>query len=86
MNVGELKKILANLPDDKVVVLAKDAEGNGYSPLSNYWNGHYVPETTWYGEVWSEADEREWDGDIPEDAEVAPPVEAVEALVLWPVN
>lgn len=33
MNVRELKDALDNLPDDMIVVLAKDAEGNGFSPL-----------------------------------------------------
>ena len=34
MNVKKLKEALANLPDDMEVVLQKDPEGNGHSPLS----------------------------------------------------
>ena len=34
MNVKELRESLAELPDDMEVVLQKDPEGNGYSPLS----------------------------------------------------
>lgn len=33
MTVGELKKTLENLPDDMPVILQRDPEGNGYSPL-----------------------------------------------------
>lgn len=86
MNVAELKEILTNLPDETLVVLSKDAEGNAYSPLSSFWEGHYIPDTTWAGEIWSEDDERDYDPHIPEDAEVAPPSDAVPALVLWPTN
>lgn len=33
MNVGELKEMINGLPDDMEVILQKDSEGNGYSPL-----------------------------------------------------
>jgi len=32
MTVKELKALLAKLPDETLVVLARDAEGNGFSP------------------------------------------------------
>ena len=86
MNVGELETLLKTLPDDTEIVMSKDAEGNAYSPLSGHWLGHYLPDTTWSGDLWSEEDERDFDPDIPEDAEVCPPVDAVKALVLWPTN
>ena len=31
--------------------MAKDSEGNSYSPLSSYWSGVYRPDTTYSGEV-----------------------------------
>ena len=34
MNVKNLKEAIANLPDEMEVILQKDSEGNGYSPLS----------------------------------------------------
>lgn len=42
MKVSELKELLDQLDDDAFVVLAKDAEGNGYSPLLSAWSGIYV--------------------------------------------
>jgi len=33
MNVGELKKMLVEYPDDMLVVLSIDPEGNGFNPL-----------------------------------------------------
>lgn len=36
MKVKKLKELLQSMPDDFEVVLAKDAEGNGYSPLADY--------------------------------------------------
>ncbi len=35
MTVKELKKAIKDLPDDMECILQKDAEGNGYSPLSD---------------------------------------------------
>lgn len=54
MTVGQLKKLLAALPDNLVVIMQKDAEGNGYSPLSDVdgINNVYVPDSTWSGEVY----------------------------------
>ena len=52
------------------VILQKDAEGNGYSPLYAVdGNAIYVPDSTWHGEIYSvewSADEacmepNEWD-------------------------
>ena len=60
MNVKELKELISNLPDEMEVVLQKDAEGNGYSPLSGVDpNAVYIAETTWYGDVYS----MEWSAD-----------------------
>ena len=53
MNVKELREALAGLPDDMIVIVQKDSEGNGYSPLSGVdgVNNAYRAETTWSGEV-----------------------------------
>jgi hypothetical protein len=54
MTVKELKEAIVNLPDEMEVVLQKDAEGNGYSPLSGADpDAVYISETTWYGDVYS---------------------------------
>ena len=52
MNIKELKEAIANLPDEMEVVLQKDSEGNGYSPLSDVDpNALYIPDSTWSGNV-----------------------------------
>jgi hypothetical protein len=52
MTVGELRTLLLEASDDDVVVLSKDAEGNGHSPLASGWLGKYVPASTWSGDVY----------------------------------
>jgi hypothetical protein len=81
MNVQQLKEILADVPDDYLVVMSSDTEGNNYSPLSGWAIGEYVADTTWSGEVYF--DNKDEDDDIGEGEDW---VEAQFALVLWPVN
>lgn len=70
MTVKELKESIENLPDDMEIILQKDSEGNGYSPLSGADpDAVYIAETTWYGDVydvnWTADDacmsEEEWE-------------------------
>ena len=54
MKVKELINILKEMPQEALVVMSKDAEGNSYSPLYKVASDTiYEPETTWYGEVYS---------------------------------
>ena len=53
MTLGTLRELLSNLPDDMEVILQKDAEGNGYSPLKGVDVAVYVPNSTWSGDVYS---------------------------------
>lgn len=54
MTVKELKDMIADLPDDMAVILQKDAEGNGYSPLYGADpDCHYVPDTSYSGTVYA---------------------------------
>lgn len=54
MKVKDLIEALSSLDQDAEVILAKDPEGNGYSPLSRVDSeAVYVPITTWHGEVYS---------------------------------
>jgi len=71
MKAKELIKLLEKNPD-REVVMSKDSEGNGFSPLADVGEQFYVPETTWSGEVCSQD---ELDGR-----------EGKEAFVLWPTN
>lgn len=85
MNIKELKEAIESLPDNMEVILQKDAEGNGYSPLEGFDpDCVYIPETTWSGEIydtnWSAGDslmdEEEW-----EKMKSKP-----KCLLLFPVN
>lgn len=51
MNVEELIVLLQKEDPKNLVVMAKDSEGNSYSPLSDHWVGGYRAETTYSGEV-----------------------------------
>ncbi len=52
MTVKELKFLIEDLPDEMEIIMQKDAEGNGYSPLSKLdTDSVYIPENTWSGEV-----------------------------------
>lgn len=73
MNIGQLKYLIAELPDDLEIVMANDTEGNGYSPLDEAVNGRYIANSTWSGDV---IHPDGWN-DYPD---------ATPALVLWPVN
>ena len=71
MNVGDLKKDLENFPDDMQVVLSRDVEGNGYSPLAFVGEGIYEPYNTYSGEFYSLED-------TDDDGE--------RVIAFWPVN
>ena len=85
MTVKELKKEIADLPDDMVVILQKDAEGNGFSSLEDVDpNCIYVENSTWSGDVYSpdwSADDACMDDDEWEEIKKKP-----RYLVLAPVN
>ncbi len=51
MTVAQLIEQLKTCDPDAIVVMAKDGEGNDYTPLAGFWSGVYRAETTWYGEV-----------------------------------
>ncbi len=72
MTVKELIDALVEFGDDTLVVLAKDAEGNGFSPLAEYSGESYIAETSYSGELADYEDEDQAGG--------------VPAVVLWPIN
>lgn len=87
MTLAEFRAALAKLdylPDDTTVVLAKDAEGNGFSPLEAAEEGMYWAETTWSGEHYLTEEQRLAKTD-PDDYSQAPD-DAVRAVFLWPTN
>ena len=87
MDLAELRRQIAaldHLPDNTPVVLAKDAEGNGFSPLDEAETGMYLAQTTWYGEHYL-TEEQRLAKDDPGDYDEAPS-DAVPAVFLWPTN
>lgn len=75
VRVGVLRSALDGLPDDMLVVLSKDGEGNGFSPLAEVEHEPttgYIAESTWAGEVPHPDDYEDGDG--------------VPCVVLWPTN
>lgn len=77
MSVRQLKRLLETLPEDSIVVLSKDGEGNGFSPLDSHCEGYYEPTCTWAGDFVDAED-----GDYDED-DLA---RMEKAVVLWPTN
>lgn len=73
MKVGDLKKYLAEIEnDDLLVVIQKDSEGNGYSPLCGLDSSClYNADSTYSGEVYQKDDD---------DAQGVP------VLILYPIN
>ncbi len=51
MKVGELIEALKDIDPEREVIMSSDTEGNNYSPLSGWWDGIYMPDTTWSGEA-----------------------------------
>ena len=85
MKVKELIAALVAADPDAEVILQKDAEGNGYSPLHVCDdNAVYVPDSTWSGDVYS----LEWSADDAgmSETEWAEIASKPRCVVLAPVN
>lgn len=74
--VGELVDWLLTQPRDWRIVMSKDAEGNGHSPIATAMHAMYVPDTTYSGEIYptnNQVDEEDSGYDeedrAPDDAE-----------------
>lgn len=86
MKVSELIALLDKFNPNAQVILQKDAEGNGYSPLSDVDDGLYNATSTWSGDFYPfqfSADENgfedhEW-AQMRED-------DTLQAVVLAPIN
>ena len=88
--VGELLDYLATQPRDRKVVMAKDAEGNGHSPLADAWEAMYEPESTWSGATYLTPEQLAEEIAGPNrqgwSSEDAAPDGAERVIVLGPVN
>ena len=75
MKNSELITILQSLPQDALVVLSKDAEGNFYSPMDDATVGMYEHGENGCGEFYDSDEEP--DG-VPDGS--------VRAICLWPIG
>lgn len=84
MTLAELRAALdaLNLPDDTPVVLARDAEGNGYSPVASAGELLYDAESTYSGSMYATPEMRAAEPDQWSEA----PDSATPAIFLWPTN
>jgi len=82
---GELAAYLATQPHDRKIILSKDAEGNGFSPLADAAEYMYTAVTTWWGEVYVTPEEIAAAGS-PHTEDDAAPDDAERVVVLGPVN
>jgi hypothetical protein len=85
MNVKELIELLQKENPEELVILQKDGEGNGYSPLCAVETCAYTADSTWSGEVGFRelTDELRAGGYSEEDVGGS---DAVHAVVLCPIN
>ena len=87
MKLKEFKKIINQIPEsmnDAEVILQKDAEGNGYSPVEGIDdNSIYIPDTTWMGVAYRTPDECCLEEDEWEAMKKNP---KYQAIILWPTN
>ena len=84
MTVKELIEALSKEDPNRIIVMSRDAEGNGYSPLADWWLGAYKAETTWSGEVGLEKlDETAKTAGYGEEDVIA---DGTPAIILCPVN
>lgn len=49
--VAELREVLTQFPSDAIIIMAKDGEGNDYSPYADIGASWYEPVQTWSGET-----------------------------------
>lgn len=84
MTLAELRAQLdaLNLPDDTIVILARDVEGNGYSPVASADDALYDAESPYSGQFYATAEMRAAEPDEWDEA----PDSATRAVFLWPTN
>lgn len=87
MTVKELIEQLQKMPQDSIVIIQKDGEGNDYSPLDGAYDENvYIADSTWSGMVYNNDEQPDEDADEEEDYLEYDPADAVPCVVLTPVN
>ena len=86
MKLSDFRQHLAELDGDLEVIIARDAEGNSYSPLASCEVAVYRPDTTWRGETYPAeiTDEMRFEG-WTDDA-LCHGGDCWPAVVFWPAN
>lgn len=83
---ADLIEVLQRVPGDTLVVMSRDAEGNGYSPWAAYTDRYrYEAETTWSGEI-RDPDEKNGEEFYYDDEEREQLAKLPRCIVLWPTN
>lgn len=79
MKIKDMIAELLKLDQELEIVMSKDEEGNGYSPLpENFYSiGYYQPENTWSGEFYTQQDIDDEFGDVSK---------SVKAIAIFPTN
>jgi hypothetical protein len=91
MTVSDLIALLKELPQEALVVLSRDSEGNDFSPLSeSYSKGVYIQDSAWAGDFQSppppeSLDPHDMYGEEREEWESGTYDDQPPAICLWPV-
>ncbi len=87
MKLKELKEIIKNMDDESIVILQKDGEGNGYSPLEGVDDSsNYRADSTWSGKVGYKYLTRELREQGYSDGDIVSGDGAEPAIIFYPVN
>lgn len=79
VTVKVLRDWLLLFPDETLVIMSRDSEGNGFSPLAAIELGKYVADSTYSGDFYQNSIIGNEEYNQPEES-------AIEAICLWPTN
>lgn len=80
-----IDELYSILPKDTKIIIAKDSEGNDYSPMCNFNRGYYYPNSSWSGSVYFASHKAE-DYDMTEAEWKDIQAESNSCIILWPTN
>ena len=87
LTVGDVRQLIETLPDDLLVVVSSDAEGNSFSPLAELTLQRYLEHSTWSGELVSEEDEGDFTDEPIDELDFDDGAYMVyDVLCIWPTN
>lgn len=86
MNVQALIQELQKLDPNTEIILQKDGEGNGYSPLCGIEEAVYIAENTYSGSVYSLSRSAEDNGFEEDEWEKIKNCKDARCAVMYPIN